>query len=125
MSVIIPNAEHSVFDQWITALNEHNVSALCNLYASNAILIPATSNEIKYAYDDIQEHFEYLMTKEDIKAELLNNHTRYENGHRIDTGNYQFTWQEGGEIVSAKVRFSFLVDNHKIVVHHSSFWPQE
>lgn len=124
MSIIIPDVNHTVFDRWMAAVNEHDVDALCKLYSSNAILIPAVSNDIKYTQADIYEYFTNLLDKQDLKVELLNCHVKYENGHKIDTGNYLFTWNEDGELVSTKVRFSLLIDEHRIVVHHSSFWPE-
>ena len=124
MSVIIPGVKHPVFDRWVSALNDHNVDAICNLYSDNAILIPAISNTIRHKRDDIRDYYEGFLSKEDLRAELANCHVCYENGHKIDTGNYLFTWNEGGEIVSAKARFSFLIDQEKIIVHHSSIWPE-
>lgn len=122
VSIIITEQEHSILDSWVDCINNKEIDALCELYSNNAVLIPAASTSVKLNPGGIREYFLTALQKDELKANLLTCSVLFENGHKIYKGNYAFTWYEEGELCNAKAQYSFVIDNNKIIVHHSSLW---
>lgn len=120
MSIIITEQEHSLLDNWVDSINKGDLDKLCTLYSPKAVLIPSTTNIVKQSPNDIRDYFATALQKEKLTANLLSCNTLYENGHQIYRGNYAFTWYEEGRLRSVKAQYSFVIDNEKIIVHHSS-----
>lgn len=110
----------TALEKWLYAVNEQNIDSLCALYLPNAVMIPAMPDTILNTATGIREYFTFLLQKENLYAELLDCKVTRDNGHVINTGNYQLTWTENGEKFHAVSKFSFVTVNYKILVHHAS-----
>lgn len=119
MGFLISN-KTTALEKWLYAVNEQNIDKICALYLPNAVMIPAVSDKILNTQADIREYFSFLLSKENLYAELLDCKVTRDNGHVINTGNYQLTWTENGEKLHAVSKFSFVTVDYKILVHHAS-----
>jgi hypothetical protein len=117
------SASHPIMDQWLRALNAHDVDHVCALYAEDAILLPTLSDVICDTPERIRKYFESFLSRSGLSAELSNCYVQEYSEVKIDSGIYQFSWQEGPDRKSARARFTFVIRDGRIVEHHSSLTP--
>jgi uncharacterized protein (TIGR02246 family) len=113
-----------LFNLWNEALSSGNPKALTALYASDAILLPTISNEIRHNHDEIEDYFVQFLANEP-KGELIEQNIRIFNELVINSGIYSFSLKDSTHI---KARFSYvyqlLEGEWKIIEHHSSQMPE-
>jgi len=116
---------HPVIDKWLKCVNAQSVDEVCALYAPDAILLPTLSEVICDSPEDIREYFEFFLGRPKLKATLLSCYVQVYSEIKIDSGIYQFEWEDAkrGGIVSTSVRFTFVIRDELIVEHHSSMTP--
>lgn len=128
-SMILPNdarldVSHPVIDAWLCAVNAGSIDEVCRLYAPDAILLPTLSNELCGTPEQIRGYFEYFLSRPQLSAALQSCYVRQYSEIKIDSGIYEFRWEESGGPCTACARFTFVIRNEQIVEHHSSFLPQ-
>jgi hypothetical protein len=112
------------FKNWISAVNEHSVPKLIDLYAEDAILHPTLSPNIHLTEQDRIEYFNRLTSLPDITASLVEHRIKVFGNTGICSGYYDFTFKDNGKTVVLPARFSFTYvkkpQGWLIVEHHSS-----
>jgi hypothetical protein len=117
------SASHPIIDLWLQAVNAHAVTEVCQLYAEDAILLPTLSDIICDTPERIRKYFEFFLARPGITARLSSCYVQQYSEVKIDSGIYEFNWQEGGATKSARARFTFVIRDGRIVEHHSSLSP--
>jgi len=116
-------ASHPIIDRWLQAVNAHAVTEVCELYAEDAILLPTLSDMICDSPERIRQYFEFFLARPGLEARLSNCYVQEYSEVKIDSGIYEFTWQEDEATKSARARFTFVIRDGQIVEHHSSLTP--
>ena len=117
------SASHPIIDRWLQAVNNHAVTVVCELYAEDAILLPTLSDIICDTPERIRQYFEFFLARPGLAARLSSCYVQEYSEVKIDSGIYEFNWQEGEATKSARARFTFVIRDGRIVEHHSSLAP--
>ncbi len=112
-----------ILDKWATAINNHDINALMKIYSDEAIMIPAFSTRIRKNKDQIKDLYRDLFEKNDLKVVPYQVSTQRINGLKVDSGQYKLKWKSGAFEENNDLRFSFVIQDGKIVSHHSSIEP--
>lgn len=118
----------SLFDTWNAALATGNPKRVTALYASNGILQPTVSNEVRVGPAAIERYFvDFLKAKPQgtinyREIRMLDADTA------LDAGVYTFTLTKDGKPTKVQARYTYLYEKvdgvWKIMSHHSSAMPE-
>ena len=118
------NEVMALFDEWNDALKTGDPETVANLYAEGAILLPTMSNEVRHDHEEIKDYFVHFMAKNPV-GKILEGNVRDFGELVINSGIYEFTFQDGSAV---KARFTFAYklvnDCWMIIEHHSSQMPE-
>lgn len=112
-----------ILNKWVRAVNDHDLDSLMELYADEALMIPAFSSKIRKSKIEVRGLYHDLFEKDDVKVTPIDIVTQRINGLKVDSGVYELIWKSGGFEKRNKLRFSFVIQNQKITSHHSSIEP--
>ena len=117
----------NLLKKWETCLNNGDLEGIVSLYADNAVLWGTFSDIIRDNPELIREYFEALFLRDNLKVEFGDSNLRSFGEAAIYSGEYEFTYNDGGEVKSpARFSFVFYKDKdrqYKIIDHHSSLVP--
>ena len=118
----------SLFDRWNAALATGNPKQVAALYASNGVLLPTVSNEVRVGPAAIERYFvDFLKAKPQgvinfREIRLLDADTA------LDAGIYTFSLTKDGKPTQVQARYTYLYEKiggeWKIMNHHSSAMPE-
>lgn len=112
-----------VLDKWVKAINAHDINGLMNVYSDGAVMIPAFSTRIRTNKKEIKELYKDLFEKNNLKVSPYQVNSQKINGLKMDSGQYKISWNTKGFDKENNLRFSFVIQDGKIVSHHSSIEP--
>ena len=114
----------ALFEQWNSALQTGDPKQVAALYASDAILLPTVSNQVRHNHAEIEDYFVHFLAKEP-QGKIDESNVRTFGDMAINSGVYTFTFKEG---VTVQARFTFVYrwngQRWMIVEHHSSAKPE-
>ncbi|MCF7919710.1 MAG: SgcJ/EcaC family oxidoreductase [Ignavibacteriales bacterium] len=113
-----------LFDEWNTALMSGDPEQVTDLYAAEAILLPTMSNLVRRNHDEIKDYFVHFC-ENSPKGTILVSNVRIYGQIAINSGIYEFTFQDGSAV---KARFTYVYKKFDrrwlIIEHHSSQLPE-
>ncbi len=112
-----------ILDKWAASVNNHDINTMMKLYAPNALMIPAFSSRIRESRDQIKDLYRDLFDKDNLKVVLIQSSVTKINGLKVDTGQYKLKWNADGFEEDNILRFTFVIQDEKIISHHSSLEP--
>ena len=114
----------ALFDTWNGALQTGDPKQVSALYASNAILLPTVSNQVRHNHAEIENYFVHFLAK-GPKGVINESNIRTFGDVAINSGVYTFTFADGN---SVQARFSYVYrwngQQWQIIEHHSSAMPE-
>jgi uncharacterized protein (TIGR02246 family) len=114
----------ALFDEWNSALQTGNPDKVAALYASNAILLPTVSNQVRHNHEEIKDYFVHFMQKGPVGT-IDESNLRTFGLIAINSGVYTFAFKDG---TSVQGRFTFVYrwngQHWQIIEHHSSQMPE-
>ncbi len=120
------NAEQviSLFEDWNAALQTRDPKKVTDLYASDGILLPTVSNQVRHNHEEIQDYFVHFLAK-GPEGKIDESNVRILGELAINSGVYTFTFSDGA-VVQARYTYVYrLIDGEwKIIEHHSSQMPE-
>lgn len=119
-----PNNNQLTIELWAAAMNSTYVSKVMELYAPNAVLIPSMSSQLKKTAEQIKEYFGTFLTKSDFKIEIIEASKQELEDIIVESGIYIFSWMVKEKPHRVSARFTLVIQNEKIIQHHSSVSPQ-
>ena len=116
-----------VINDWENCLNTADLKGIVDLYINGAVLWGTFSQGICDSSELIQEYFQDLFVKQELKVNFSSIKSRTYSDTTLFSGTYEFSYLEG-EQVTHPARFTFVVckdkqGNYKIAEHHSSLIP--
>jgi SulP family sulfate permease len=106
-----------------TAINNHDLNTILNLYADDAILIPAFSNRARKGKEEIQLFYKEFFENDKVKISMYQVSSQEANELKIDTGMYLMRWMSKVRREEEYLRFMLIVKDGKIVSDNSSIEP--
>ena len=114
----------SLFETWNQALLTDDPKQVVSLYASDAILLPTVSNQVRHNHAEIEDYFVHFLNK-GPSGRLVESNVRIFGELAINSGVYEFSFKDNSKV---KARFTYVYqqqgDNWKIIEHHSSQMPE-
>lgn len=120
---IMQEPQVPILNKWVHAVNKHDLHTLMDLYADDAMMIPAFSSRIRKSKKEVSELYHDLFEKDDVQVTPVDIVTQRINGLKVDSGVYELIWKSEGFEKRNKLRFSFVIQDQKITTHHSSIEP--
>lgn len=117
-----------LLDQWVAALNDHDLERVVSLYAGRAVLLPTISSELRIDHERIRNYFEMLLRMKP-KLRIVQSILHHFGGNvAVRSGIYVFTLNRDGVSDNLWARFTFIYHQEggawKIMTHHSSTLPE-
>jgi len=106
-----------------TAINNHDLNTILNLYADDAILIPAFSNRARKGKEEIKQFYKEFFENDNVKISMYQVSSQEINELKIDTGMYLMRWMSKVRREEEYLRFMLIVKEGKIVSDNSSIEP--
>ncbi|MGW1613197.1 SgcJ/EcaC family oxidoreductase [Streptomyces sp. NPDC002285] len=119
-----------LFDQWNRTLQTGDPEKVADLYASDAVLLPTVSNEVRADHAAIVDYFEHFLANKPVGKKIETHINVLDNNSAIDAGTYQFTLTdpETGARSVVEARYTYAYEKRGgewlIVNHHSSKMPE-
>lgn len=114
----------SLFDDWNAALKSRDPSKVVALYASDAILLPTVSNQVRHNLQEIESYFVDFVAK-GPSGKIDQSNIRVFDHLAINSGVYTFSFDDQTEV---QARYTFVYrrqdDGWVIIEHHSSKMPE-
>ena len=113
-----------LFEQWNSALQTGDPKQVAALYATDAILLPTISNQVRHNHAEIEDYFVHFLAK-GPKGVIDESNMRIFGEISINSGVYTFAFNDGA-CVQARYTFVYRWDGERwlIVEHHSSAMPE-
>ena len=113
-----------LFEQWNSALQTRDPKQVAALYATDAILLPTVSNQVRHNHAEIEDYFVHFLAK-GPKGVIDESNVRIFGDLSINSGVYTFSFNDGAS-VQARYTFVYRWDGQRwlIVEHHSSAMPE-
>ncbi|MBN3779407.1 SgcJ/EcaC family oxidoreductase [Burkholderia sp. Ac-20345] len=117
-----------LFDRWNAALATGSPDEVTSLYASNAVLEPTLSNQVRTTPEEIRKYFTGFLKQ---KPQAVINYRQIrilDDNVALDTGVYTFNLTRDGKHRQAQARYTYVYERlngeWKIINHHSSAMPE-
>ena len=116
-----------IIQQWADSIALRSPKKMISMYSDKAILL-ATFEPLIVGKKDILKYFNMFLEKEGIQCKITSNLTQIDKDRdtRIASGLYTFSYIKNGirkKIV--KARYTFVINEGKIINHHSSLVPEQ
>jgi uncharacterized protein (TIGR02246 family) len=113
-----------LFDQWNSALQTGDPKQVAALYATDAILLPTVSNQVRHNHQEIEDYFVHFLAK-GPQGKIDESNVRIIDDIAINSGVYTFTFS-GGASVQARFTYVYRWQGQRwlIIEHHSSAMPE-
>ncbi|MDD7971586.1 SgcJ/EcaC family oxidoreductase [Roseinatronobacter alkalisoli] len=116
-----------LLQRWNEALRTGDPATVAALYASDAILLPTVSNEVRKTPAAIRNYFEVFL-KRRPRARAIDQNIRLFDGLAINSGVYVISMLDNSIPTSVTCRYTFIYrwedTGWKIIEHHSSAMPE-
>ncbi|MFJ2828977.1 SgcJ/EcaC family oxidoreductase [Streptomyces sp. NPDC087263] len=118
-----------LFDGWRAALATGDPEIVADRYASDAVLLPTLSPEIRTDRAGIVDYMTSFLAKKPVASKVQTVIKVLDNNEAIDTGLYEFqlTDPDTGVVSTVEARYTFeyeKLDGHWLIEnHHSSLLP--
>jgi hypothetical protein len=112
--------------RWAATVATRNVDKVLELYATDAILVPTLSNQVRDCDDSRRSYFENFLANDGLVCDIqvFKKRVSRKLGTVVVGGLYTFVYRDGGEprVVPARFLFTFerIHDEWLITGHHSS-----
>jgi hypothetical protein len=117
-------------DIWMQRICQGQVANVLSLYKPDAVLVATFAPAPLTTRSQLKAYFkEFIGGKPGLCGRILSKYTRScSNNSYVSSGLYEFYWQENGNTVKQKARYTYVwvADAHgncKILTHHSSVIP--
>ncbi len=110
-----------VLNKLIHAVNTKNIDVTLSIYHENAVLVPSFSSRIRRSQEEIKDYYNTLFKMDNLVLSIIEVKLNKTEKNRIDSGVYEVSWDNHGSKVNYKLNFMIVVENNKIIAHHSSY----
>ncbi|PWV64355.1 SgcJ/EcaC family oxidoreductase [Plasticicumulans acidivorans] len=114
----------ALFDRWDRSLGTGNADAVVANYATDAILVPTLSNQVRHTPAELRDYFVHFLQKQP-RGRILESNIQLFGDIAVDSGIYEFETKNG----RVPARYTFVYrksgDRWLIVTHHSSQMPEK
>lgn len=120
---------HQALYRWMDAVRRHDVNQVTGLYSPDAILLPTLWPDVLKDEKGRERYFKMFLANQGIRGKVEENHlTPLGKEYALNTGVYNFTFEQNGRVQTVPARYSFLYqhtpEGWKIIHHHSSRLPE-
>lgn len=119
----------AAYSDWRNAMSSGSADAVVRLYDENGILHATFNPEPLVGRELIRPYFVTLTALPKLRVEPIQSIIRIYGDIAINTGTYNFSYEQDGKLITVPARFSFTYRKEdgkwKIVDHHSSLKPEK
>lgn len=110
-----------IYNKLLHNVNSKNLEGIMSLYRENAVLVPSFSSRIRRNKKEIEDYYSTLLKMDGLSLAQEEIYLNKTEGQRIDSGVYEISWENGGNINKYKLNFIIVIENDKIIAHQSSY----
>tara|TARA_R100001440_G_scaffold63915_1_gene84189 strand:- start:297 stop:668 length:372 start_codon:yes stop_codon:yes gene_type:complete len=111
---------------WAKSIQNRSPKQMTRFYCDKAVLL-ATFEPMIVGKRDIKEYFEMFLNKEGLQCKITRNVTQidFDRDTKIASGLYTFSFLENGKRQIVNARYTYVINENRIITHHSSLVPEE
>lgn len=115
-----------LFDAWNAAIQTGDPDKVVSLYATDAVLVPTLSNDVRTSHREIRDYFVEFLIKSP-KARLDESYVRRYDDVAINSGIYSFFFGDSPTPTQARYSYAYRLEKSEwlIIEHHSSLLYKE
>ena len=110
---------NGIVNSWASSIKMRNPMTMAQFYSDDAILLATYSNLLK-GKDEILDYFISFLDKEGLECTITEIYTTQIGNSVASSGLYNFSFYADGQLKLVKARFTYVVKDNQIVMHHSS-----
>ena len=114
---------NGLVNSWASSIKYRDPMRMLEFYSDNAILL-ATYSNLLVGKDQILDYFISFLNKEGLKCTITDNYTERIGNSFAYSGLYNFSFYDQGQFKVVKARYTYVIKNNQIVMHHSSEQPE-
>ena len=116
---------NGLVNSWATSIQFRDPMRMLEFYSDDAVLLATYSNFLQ-GKEEILDYFIHFLNKEDLKCTITYNTTQldYDRDTTIFNGLYHFSFRHYGQKKVVHARYTYVVNENKILTHHSSLLPE-
>ena len=122
------NRVPQIIQRWVGLISEGSPEKQTSLYSTNAILL-ATFEPMLLGQEQIFGYMLDFLDKKNMQCEILENvlQVDYDRDTKIASGIYLFSFDntDNGQREMVVARYTFVINEDKIINHHSSVMPED
>jgi len=118
--MIIKKNSKSELELLVNAINAGELHKIIALYNKQAVLIPIIKQSTIRGIDNICNHYEHVLQNNDFKIDIIDSNVEHDKGNKTINSTCLATWIDEGTQQHMKSKVTLLLQNDKILIHHSS-----
>ena len=115
---------NGIVNSWAYSIQFRDPMRMLDFYSDDAVLL-ATYSNLLVGKPPILDYFISFLNKEGLQCKVTDIfHTTFVDGNHACSGLYTFSFYDKGQHQEVDARFTFVVKNNQITMHHSSVDPE-
>ena len=114
---------NGIVNSWAYSIQFRDPTRMLDFYSDDAVLL-ATYSNLLVGKTQIMDYFIGFLNKEGLTCRITDNYTTQIGNSFAYSGLYNFTFYDKGQFTEVKARYTYVVKDNQIVMHHSSVLPE-
>ena len=114
---------HGLVNSWASSIQYRDPMRMLAFYSDDAVLL-ATYSNLLVGKDQILDYFIHFLDKDSLQCTITDNYTTKIGNSYACSGLYNFSFYDQGQFTKVKARYTYVVKDNEIVMHHSSVLPE-
>lgn len=112
-----------IINSWASSIKYRDPMRMLDFYSGDAVLLATYSNML-VGREEILDYFIGFLNKEGLKCVITDNYTTRIGNSVACSGLYNFSFYQNGQLTTVKARYTYVIKDNEIVMHHSSVLPE-
>mgnify|MGYP003629823194 FL=1 len=114
---------NGIVNSWAYSIQFRDPMRMLDFYSEDAVLL-ATYSNLLVGKTEILDYFIDFLNKEGLKCKITDIYTTQMGTSHACSGLYTFSFYDKGQYTEVKARFTYVVKDNQITMHHSSVLPE-
>ena len=114
---------NGLVNSWATSIQYRDPMRMLEFYSDDAVLL-ATFSNLLVGKKQILNYFIKFLDKEGLTCTITDNYTVQIGNSVAYSGLYNFSFYDQGQFGTVKARYTYVIKDNQIVMHHSSEQPE-
>ena len=114
---------NGIVNSWAMSISKRDPMLMTSFYSEDAVLL-ATYSNLLVGKKQILDYSIKFLDKEGLTCKITDNYTVQIGNSVAYSGLYNFSFYDQGQFGTVKARYTYVIKDNQIVMHHSSEQPE-